>query len=110
MECRGIQSKELSAKTKISINTINSYLKKEGSIPDVEKAFRIAKVLEIPMELLITGFSSNGKQYRQFFKSQIIKPQILEIENKLIHFSQKDLDIITSLIQSINEKYSQNKK
>lgn len=107
MECRGIQSKELSAKTNISINTINSYLKKGGSIPDVEKAFRIAKALDIPMELLITGFSLTGRKIKPPSRTNILKPQILEIESILIHFSQKDLDIISSVIKTIAEKYPQ---
>lgn len=105
MECKEIQSKELAAKTDISINTINSYLKKSGSIPDIEKAVKIAKVLNIPAELLVTGISISEKKIEHMDRTNLLKPEIVEIEKKLIRFSQKDLEIIAQLIQSVWEKY-----
>ncbi|MDE6705807.1 MAG: helix-turn-helix transcriptional regulator [Treponemataceae bacterium] len=105
MECKEIQSKELAAKTDISINTINSYLKKSGSIPDIEKAVKIAKVLNIPAELLVTGISLSEKKIEHMDRTNVLKPEIVEIEKKLVRFSQKDLEIIAQLIQSVWEKY-----
>lgn len=108
MECKEIQTKELAAKTDISINTINSYLKKNGSVPDIEKAVKIAKVLNIPAEFLVTGISIPEKKFIPSTKADLLKPEIIEIEKKLIHFSQKDLEIILALVCSIGEKENAN--
>ncbi len=105
MECKEIQSKELAAKTNISINTINSYLKKSGSIPDIEKALKIAKVLNIPVELLVTGISISERKIDRMDRTNLLKPEIVEIEKRLIRFSQKDLELIAQLVHSMGEKY-----
>lgn len=105
MECKEIQSKELAAKTGISVNTINSYLKKNGSLPDIEKAVKIAKILNIPAELLATGVSVSEKKIKRIDRTNLLKPEIVEIEKKLVRFSQKDLEILGSLVQSLWEKY-----
>lgn len=104
MECKGILSKELSAKTQISLNTINSYLKNNGSLPDVEKAVRIAEILEIPVEVLVKGVLFHKNQQSQ----NILKPEIINIEEKLIHFSKHDLEAILNIVNSIWEKYNNN--
>ena len=104
MECKGILSKELSAKTQISLNTINSYLKNNGSLRDVETAVRIAEILEIPVEVLVKGVVFHKNQQSQ----NILKPEIINIEEKLIHFSKHDLEAILNIVNSIWEKYNNN--
>ncbi len=49
-------TKELSAITGIKEETISSYLKTKGAIPNAEKAVRIAEVLGTSVEFLVTGF------------------------------------------------------
>ncbi len=105
MECKELQSKELAAKTNISINTINSYLKKNGSIPDIEKAVKIAKVLNISVELLVTGIAISEIKPDRVDRTNLLKPEIVEIEKRLIRFSQKDLELIAQLVHSMGEKY-----
>ena len=102
MECKGIQTKELADKTGLSTNTISSYLKTKGSLPDAEKAVKIAEVLGITVEKLVKGVTSSIKNISTLKE---LKPEILSIEESLIHFSNKDLHIIESLIESLNEKY-----
>ena len=50
-----MQQKELAAKTGLSLKTIENYLSKGGAIPSADKAVRIAQVLGVTVEYLVTG-------------------------------------------------------
>ena len=75
MECKGIQTKELADKTGLSTNTISSYLKTKGSLPDAEKAVKIAEVLGITVEKLVKGVTSSLKNITT---SKELKPEIFK--------------------------------
>ena len=51
----GLEQKELAYKTKISLRSIENYLREEGSIPLADKAVQIAQVLGVSVEYLVTG-------------------------------------------------------
>jgi transcriptional regulator with XRE-family HTH domain len=51
----GILVKELSAKTGISRHTLDNYLNTHNSIPSAEAAVKIARVLGVTVEYLVTG-------------------------------------------------------
>lgn len=55
LEYSGLEQKELAYKAKTSLRGIQSYLKKNGSIPTAEKAVRIAQALGVTVEYLVTG-------------------------------------------------------
>jgi transcriptional regulator with XRE-family HTH domain len=54
----GIFVKELAAKTGLNKRTIDKYLRTDGSIPSAEAAVKIAKVLGVTVEYLVTGQDS----------------------------------------------------
>jgi len=51
----GMEQKELSAKTGLSLKTIENYVKKDSSLPTVDKAVTIAQALGVSVEYLMTG-------------------------------------------------------
>lgn len=51
----GITVQELAYKSKISKRTIENYLSKRGSIPPADYACRMANVLGVSVEWLVTG-------------------------------------------------------
>jgi len=50
-----IEQKELAHKANLSIRNIENYLKENPSIPSADKAVRIAQVLGVTVEYLVTG-------------------------------------------------------
>ena len=57
-----LSQKELAAKTEISYNTIQSWITK-NRLPDAKDAVKIAKVLDVSVEYLVTG-QENSKNCR----------------------------------------------
>ena len=55
MDFSYIGQKELSAKTGLSLKTIENYVKKDSSIPSADKAVLIAQALGVTVEYLVTG-------------------------------------------------------
>ena len=96
MEFHDIKQKELSEKTGISINTIRNYIKGHNAIPSAELAVKIANVLGVSVEYLVTGKKSGLNK---------IPSKIIHIENMLLHFSESDLDTVVKVIESLEEKY-----
>jgi len=57
----GLEQKELAHKANISLRNIENYLRDNASIPSVDKAVQISKVLGVTVEYLVTGKESNNK-------------------------------------------------
>ncbi|MCL2067017.1 MAG: helix-turn-helix domain-containing protein [Treponema sp.] len=51
----GLEQKELSYLSKIPLRSIESYLRKNSSIPSADKAVKIAQILGVTVEFLVTG-------------------------------------------------------
>jgi len=51
----GMEQKELSAKTGLSLKTIENYVKKDSSLLTVDKAVTITQALGVSVEYLMTG-------------------------------------------------------
>lgn len=96
MSSRGIQTKELAAKTGISENTIKTYLKEDSSEPKISKAILIAKALNVSVEYLVTG---EPKKSVQISKENEILFQKFE------RFSLNDKKVIKAVIDTLAEKY-----
>ena len=97
LDYQGMQVKELSEKTGISINTLNKY--RPGSIvsPTLENALKIAEVLNVSLDYLATG------------KNDIVKnSDSLELQNLVKDiklFSKNDFETVCSVVKSLREKY-----
>ena len=59
MEYHDIRNKELANMAQIPLRTLESYLGSVGSIPSAEIAVRLARVLGVTVEYLMTGENSN---------------------------------------------------
>ena len=66
----GLEQKELAHKAKISLRSIENYLREDGSIPLADKAVQIAQVLGVTVEYLVTGTDPSKKN------SASIEPEI----------------------------------
>lgn len=87
-----LSQKELSAHTAISYNTLQSWITKDR-LPDAENAVKIAKVLEVSVEYLVTGNESPKKQSNN---------EINELFHELRHLSAEDLSIAKSVVHRLS--------
>ena len=55
----GMEQKELAYKANISLRNIENYLRENASIPVADKAVKIAQVLGVTVEYLVTGKNSS---------------------------------------------------
>ena len=91
MDSKGLQTKELSQRTKISENTIKSYLKSDSSEPKISKAIIIAKALSVSVEFLVTGINNyNDKTSLE-----------LNITDNLPNLEERDLLIVSNMISTM---------
>ena len=70
MDAKGIQIKELAAKTGISENTIKTYLRSASAEPKLSKAIALAKALETTVENLCdenSKYSYDNIYFDSFF-------------------------------------------
>lgn len=88
-----IQTKELAVKTGISLNTLNHYLASNGNSPSAENALKIAQVLGVSVEYLMTG--KNAKI------ASNINPKVKKLIPELNYLSDDDLDLISSVAKRL---------
>ncbi len=93
LDYQDIQLKELSQKTGISKNTLDKYLSGPKVQPGVENAIKIAEVLNVSVEYLVTGINPTNKldlsaEYKQ----------LIEKYKSLNQFNRKTVfDLVDSL-------------
>ena len=90
IEYKGLLVKELSAEVGISNSTFLSYIDARGVLPNVETAVKIASVLGVSVEYLVTGKDPiyNSKHIDiQGITHDLIKltPYQMEIIKKMVH-------------------------
>ena len=71
LDFSGLQQKELAHKAKISIRNIENYLREDGSIPTADNAVKIAQVLGVTVEYLVTGKNPQDKNYYSSMEPEI---------------------------------------
>ena len=70
---------------------------KRNSVPAADTALKVARFLGVSIDYLLDMNDESSQKS--------LNPQISEIENKLRRFSQNDLNVILTVVNSINEKY-----
>ena len=60
IEYKGMSVKEIASAAGISNNTLLSYIDSRGYLPNVETAVKIASVLGVSVEYLVTGKTPSG--------------------------------------------------
>ena len=95
IEYKGILIKEISAEVGISNNTFLSYINSRNVMPNVETAVKIAKVLDVSVEYLVTG-----EDYLNNSKTELLK----EILKDLSSLEESTLTIVKPMIHALTEK------
>jgi transcriptional regulator with XRE-family HTH domain len=62
LDYQGITVKELSSRTGIPVASLDCYLGSRATIPSVEAAVKIARVLQVPIEYLVIDEEKGKKQ------------------------------------------------
>ncbi|MBO4321149.1 MAG: helix-turn-helix transcriptional regulator [Treponema sp.] len=97
LEYQGIQVKELSQKTGISVNTLNKYRPGSTVSPTLENAQKIAEILKVSIDYLATGKIDNDNNSEKSDLQKLIKD--------LKMFSKSDFETVQSVVKSLREKY-----
>ena len=95
MDFTYIGQKELSAKTGLSLKTIENYVKKDSSIPSADKAVLIAQALGVTVEYLVTG-KKNDKDDTTEIKTG--NKEMIDILNKLNNYNY---EVVTSIAKML---------
>ncbi len=92
----GKTRKELASYVEIDVANISFGIKR-NSIPYADTALKVAHFLGVSLEYLLDMDESPVQD--------ITNLQLTEIENKLCHFSQNDLNAVSTIVNALDEKY-----
>jgi transcriptional regulator with XRE-family HTH domain len=91
--------KELAARSGVSKRTIDNYLRENGSIPNAEAAVKIARVLGVSVEYLVTG-KENAVE-----KTIIaLPPELRRLIDTAAKLSLKNRRLVLRLIKAVKEQ------
>ena len=96
--CSGTLVKELAAKAGIKKHTIDNYLSVRGRMPSADVAVRIARVLGVTVEYLVTGTDSPETHY-----SVHLSPEIRKMARVAEQLGPDYRKIAMSLIMSLKK-------
>jgi transcriptional regulator with XRE-family HTH domain len=103
LDFTGMEQKELAVKTGISLKTIESYVKKESSVPSADKAVLIAQTLGVTVEYLITGKKAKKHDTPE------IQSQQKEVIDMLPKLNKSNLEAVTIMVKSLLAVQPKNK-
>jgi transcriptional regulator with XRE-family HTH domain len=93
----GLLVKELAVLSGVNKRTIDNYLNNHNCIPSAEAAVRIAGVLGVTVEYLVTG----SQQYEQDDSPQFPDPQL--VLKNIKELNNRDRTIVLNLINSLKK-------
>ncbi|MDR3283643.1 MAG: helix-turn-helix domain-containing protein [Treponema sp.] len=94
---KGVLVKELAARSGISNHTINNYLSTSNCIPTAENAVKIARVLDVSVEYLITGEAAKPSR-------PALNPDIRIVTDTMKRLDGADQKMILNLALAMKEK------
>ncbi|MDR0682602.1 MAG: helix-turn-helix domain-containing protein [Dysgonamonadaceae bacterium] len=77
LEYTGLSQKELAAKAGIQKRALDMYLGPQKSMPPADAAVKIASVLDVSVEYLVTGRTDSHKDMAKYFKLRDILDDLL---------------------------------
>ncbi|GHU80547.1 transcriptional regulator [Spirochaetia bacterium] len=89
---KGLLVKELSVQSGISHHTINNYLSTNNCIPTAENAVKIAQVLDVSVEYLVTGQENSQKK-------SSLSPEIADLVRTVKQMNENDRKMIYGIAQ-----------
>ena len=103
MFCKNVTTRRLSALTGIKVDTINSYLKTNGSIPPADKALKIASSLDVSVNFLVNGFEVPAQKTPA---SQSPLPhEVRRLAEEIKVFDSEDLNAVRAVVKAIKRHY-----
>ena len=99
MTCSGMLVKELAARTGLKKHTIDQYLSVRGRMPSADAAVKIARVLGVSVEYLVTGKETGNNQLGGFSPEARLMARIVE------QFKPDFREIALSLVKAL-KKYN----
>jgi len=94
---QGMLVKELSAKTGISRHTLDNYLNVRENMPTVDVAVKIAKVLGVTVEYLVTGEENQAEKF-------MLGTEIRALIQNFKLLSEKDQKMIVAITQLVKNQ------
>ena len=95
LKYQDIKVKELAEMTGIPKGTLDHYLAEKCSAPLADAAVKIAQALNVSVEYLVTGNTVTLDN---------LKPKVMSISKILNRFSEKNLKLISDLINRLEKK------
>jgi transcriptional regulator with XRE-family HTH domain len=95
LDFQGIIVKELSARTKIPVSTIDCYLRTNATEPSAENAVKIARALKVSVEYLVVGKNVNNEKSKAVLCNEA-KEIIRHLENLSHDQCKAILNMITA--------------
>lgn len=92
MNYRGMRVRELAERAGIGVSTIHHYLSRDGGDPTAAIALKIARVLDVPVEYLLTG------------KGGVIEAELRDEVRDLLPLLNVLADDDLSLVRNIAER------
>ena len=101
----GILVKELSAKTGIKKHTLDNYLNTHNSLPNAEAAVKIARVLGVSVEYLVTGIEINAVKTKP-----PLEPDLRLLIQEAEKLSPKNRRLAIKLVKTLKDHEEEGKK
>lgn len=104
IEYLGMLDKEVAAKAGISKRAIDSYVGSRKCMPSADAAMRLAKVLDVSVEYLITGenYFPNG-QKSAISENHEVSSKINALADDFIGLSEREQDVVLTLTDKMAE-------
>lgn len=96
-----MEQKELAEKTGLSLKTIENYVKKDSSVPSVDKAVLIAQALGVSVEYLVNG---DKNEKNETLNIQNVNREINSIFFKLNNYNQEVITSMAKLLLNMQTK------
>lgn len=96
---QGLMLKEVAVAAGLNPTSLNNYLRTNASIPSADVAVRIAKVLGVSVEYLVTGSRDSVPDYYVHYPAEI-----RTLADKLVKMSARDRKNVAALINAIDEE------
>jgi transcriptional regulator with XRE-family HTH domain len=98
IEFSGLLHKEIAEKANIKKRAFDMYVGAQGSIPPADIAVRIAKVLGVTVEYLVTGEDRHAEGP--------LHPEARRLLKLFATLDARDQETVMSLIESMAERYA----
>lgn len=95
IEFQGLLLKEVALRAGLNAGSLNNYLRENASIPSADIAVRIARVLGVSVEYLVTGKKEGCPEYYVHYPAEI-----RSLAEKLSRMRSSDRMHVAALIDS----------